>query len=43
MHAASANRFQNIEKSRKIYTALEIGPFDILDKESLNFLRLNTD
>lgn len=40
---AIANRFQNIKKSRKIYAALEIDPFDIFDEESLNFLRLNIE
>lgn len=40
---AIANRFQNIEKSRKIYAALGVDPFDVLDEESLNFLRLNIE
>lgn len=40
---AIANRFQNIEKSRKIYAALGVDPFEVLDEECLNFLRLNIE
>ncbi len=40
---AIANRFQNIEKSRKTYAALGIDPFEVLDEESLKFLRLNIE
>ena len=40
---AMANRFQNIEKSRKIYADLEIDPFEIIDEGDLKFLRLNIE
>ena len=40
---AIASRFQNIEKSRKIYAALGVDPFEVLDEESLILLRLNIE
>ncbi len=38
-----ANRFQNIEKAKNAYALLEIDPFEVLDEESLKFLRLNIE
>lgn len=40
---ATANRFQNIEKSRKLYAGLGIDPFEALDEDDLKFLRLNIE